>query len=184
MVAGPNGSGKTTFALEYLVEHPCVYLSADAIAAELSPGAPERKQFAAGRQFLAALEDGLASDESLLVESTLSGRRFSRVLEAARAAGFRTSIVMLFLNSPEICVGRVQQRVRHGGHHVPEKDIRRRFSRSLQNFWTTYRFLADDWALVYNAGAGFQDAAIGTGEEISMHNERLFGEFLAVVGEN
>ena len=106
------------------------------------------------------------------------------VLEAARAAGFRTSIVMLFLNSPEICVGRVQQRVRHGGHHVPEKDIRRRFSRSLQNFWTTYRFLADDWALVYNAGAGFQDAAIGTGEEISMHDERLFGEFLTVVGEN
>ncbi|NQU20228.1 MAG: AAA family ATPase [Candidatus Nealsonbacteria bacterium] len=184
VVAGPNGSGKTTFALEYLAERAYVYLSADAIAEGLSPDAPERKQFAAGRQFLAALEEGLASDESLLVESTLSGRRFSRVLEAARATGFSTSIVMLFLNSPETCVGRVQQRVRKGGHHVPEVDIRRRFSRSLYNFWSSYRFLADHWALMYNANGGFESVAAGTGKKVSTHNERLFDEFLVMAQRN
>ena len=182
VVAGPNGSGKTTFAEQYLLQHPCTYLSADSIAARLSPNAPEIAQFAAGREFLAALEKNLQGDESVLVESTLSGRRFRRFLHSAPEAGFAASIVMLFLDSPETCVARVEQRVRKGGHNVPRSDIRRRFYRSLRNFWTSYRFLADDWLLVYNAGSDFQDVAIGAGQDVSVRDERLFGSFLALAG--
>jgi predicted ABC-type ATPase len=182
VVAGPNGSGKTTFAEEYLAQHAFSYLSADSIAANLSPGAPERARIAAGRRFLEELDRQLRAEESILVESTLSGRTFERFLAAAREGGFTSTIVMLFLNSPEACLARVRQRVRNGGHDVPELEVRRRFHRSLRNFWRSYRFLADDWVLVYNAGDDFQDIALGAGESISVRDENLFGQFVTLTG--
>lgn len=181
VVAGPNGSGKTTFAQEYLSRHPFTYLSADAIAADLSPHAPEKAQFTAGRRFLTELAAKLKADKSIVVESTLSGRRFRRFLETARASGFATTIVMLFLDSPDTCVARVRERVHRGGHGVPESDVRRRFLRSLRNFWRSYRFLTDDWLLIYNAGSDFQDVAIGAGESVSVHDEAVFNQFLSMV---
>lgn len=173
MVAGPNGAGKTTLAHAFLSQQDARYLGADAIAEELSPGVPERAQVAAGRRFLTAIEDALEQERSLAVESTLSGRTFCRIIELAQERDFATSTIYLFLDSADTCVARVQGRKRKGGHDVPESDIRRRFDRSLGNFWATYRFLADDWALVYNAGSGFQDVAFGAAEKLYVRDEPL-----------
>lgn len=54
IVAGPNGSGKTTFALQYLpqVANCRNFINADLIAADLSPLAPAQQQAAAGRLLL------------------------------------------------------------------------------------------------------------------------------------
>jgi len=177
VVAGPNGSGKTTFAQEYLSQHTCTYLSADSVAKRLSPESPEKAQLAAGRQFLSELRDALAGDDSVLIESTLSGRRLAPHLRAAREAGFSVRIIMLFLDSADTCVERVQQRVRKGGHDVPEAEVRRRFDRSIHNFWTVYRLLADTWLLVYNGNGDFQDIAVGGGTCVVVRDERLFNEF-------
>ncbi len=51
VVGGPNGSGKTTFATEYLTHEDFVHLSADAIAYELDPANPSSKSIQAGRGF-------------------------------------------------------------------------------------------------------------------------------------
>jgi predicted ABC-type ATPase len=48
IVGGPNGAGKTTFAEAYITHHDCLYLSADAIAKQLSPNDPTRAQIKAG----------------------------------------------------------------------------------------------------------------------------------------
>jgi len=37
--------------------------------------------------------------------------------------------------------------VTHGGHHVPEADVRRRFDRSRRHFLEDYLPLADEWGL-------------------------------------
>ncbi len=181
VVAGPNGAGKTTLAHAFLSQHDALYLGADAIAEELSPGVPERAQVAAGRRFLTAIEDALEQDRSLVVESTLAGRSFCRILERAQERGFATTIIYLFLDSADTCVARVQERKRKGGHGVPEPDIRRRFDRSLRNFWATYRLLVDDWALVYNAGSDFQDVAFGAAAERSIRDEPLYQRFVDLV---
>jgi predicted ABC-type ATPase len=183
VVAGPNGSGKTTFAEEYLLHHECGYLSADSIAVGLSPAAPEKARIAAGRRFLTELDRQLRAEKSILVESTLSGRTFERFFVAARQGEFISTVFMLFLDSPEACLARVRQRVRNGGHDVPELEVRRRFHRSLRNFWTHYRFLADDWVLVYNAGDDSQDVALGAADAVSVHDEELFDQFLALTGD-
>jgi predicted ABC-type ATPase len=75
-----------------------------------------------------------AKDESFVVETTLSGRTMRRLLSRARNAGFEITIVFIYLDSPDTCVARVRERVRGGGHNVPENDIRRRFYRSCANF--------------------------------------------------
>jgi predicted ABC-type ATPase len=182
VIAGPNGSGKTTLAQEYLSQHAALYLGADAIAEKLSPGSPESAQLLAGRRFLMAVQDALHHDRSLVVESTLSGKSFGRVIRLARERGFATTIVFLFVDSADTCVARVQERKRKGGHGVPETDIRRRFDRSLRNFWSTYRFLADDWVVMYNAGSEFQDVAFEAGGNVSICDETLFQQFIDLVG--
>lgn len=182
VIGGPNGAGKTTYAEASLLRHSCVYLSADQIAAQLSPDDPTAQRVAAGRQFLTTLKECLTGSEDLLIETTLSGRSFRRTLELARECGFQTTLILVFLNGADACVARVKERVRKGGHDVPEVDIRRRFSRSLTNFWNIYRQIADDWFLVYNSGNDFVDVALGVGDATSIRDEELFSQFLQLAG--
>ena len=51
---------------------------------------------------------------------------------------------------PEMAVARVRDRVREGGHHVPEDVVRRRHAAGWRNFQQIYRDIVDEWAL-YNA---------------------------------
>jgi predicted ABC-type ATPase len=177
VVGGPNGSGKTTFAEEYAFRHGCLYISADAIAAELSPDNPMLAQLAAGREVLGRINKALGGTASFVAESTLAGRTFQRVFIDARKAGFTITIVYLLMDSPDTCVERVHERVQKGGHFVPEVDIRRRFTRSLLNFRDLYRPLADRWVLIYNAGSEPQDVAVGTTTDLSIRDAELYAEF-------
>ena len=177
VVAGPNGAGKTTFAREYLTEHPITYLSADAIAAELAPHDPTSARIAAGREFLRRLEAALLRDDSLMLESTLSGRGLKRKLDLARTKEFEITIAFVFLDSVDACIDRVRQRVRKGGHDVPETDIRRRFTRSFRNFWHAYRLLADHWVLAYNAGEQFELISTGSADGCTVQSDQFFAAF-------
>jgi predicted ABC-type ATPase len=73
LVAGPNGSGKTTIAQAYADEHALLYLGADQIADELSPGQWDNVRIQAGRVFLRRVQEKIGSGESMVIESTLSG---------------------------------------------------------------------------------------------------------------
>ena len=76
IIAGPNGAGKTTFALHYLPSMLACrnFVNADAIAAGLSPLAPEHERIYASRLFLQEIEQYIHKRESLAFETTLSGR--------------------------------------------------------------------------------------------------------------
>ena len=74
------------------------------------------------------------------------------LLEEAKGAGFHIAIHFLVVPTAEVSIERVAQRVRKGGHHVPDVDIRRRFQRSLENFLHTYLPLADAWKVWDNKG--------------------------------
>jgi len=181
IVAGPNGSGKTTFALEYVAQVGVAYLGADAIAEEIAPGNALSVRFRAGRQFLAQVNDRLAGSTSFAIETTLSGVGFRQTLSRARRSNFTISIVYLYLDSADTCISRIQERVRKGGHHVPDEDVRRRFDRSIRNFWKIYRDMADNWVVLYNAGWQVQDVAAGSRDRSSVRDTNLFGEFMRLV---
>ncbi len=94
-----------------------------------------------------------AARTSFAFESTLSGLGHAERLRALRSAGYRIEIIFLRLPSAEVALARVATRVRHGGHDVPEADIRRRFLRGWENFQNTYRVLAHVWS-VYDNSSG------------------------------
>ncbi len=166
VVGGPNGSGKSTFAEEFVSRYGIEYLGADAIAAELAPEHPLSARVEAGKQFVRRLEAAIEAGHSRVVESTLSGRGLAHHLQNAKVAGYTVMLVFVTLDSPELCIARIQERVIQGGHPVPEADVRRRFGRARRLFWHHYRPLADSWQLFSNTGDGFDLIAAGAGDQI------------------
>jgi predicted ABC-type ATPase len=153
VIGGPNGAGKTTFAREFLPAARVVeFLNADLLAAGLSPLQPGTMAVRSARLLLGRWRELLDLRRDFAFESTLSGRSYATMLRAARAAGYEVRLCYLWLPSVAMSLRRVRQRVRKGGHDVPEADLRRRFLPSLRNFFSLYLPLADE-ALLFNAAA-------------------------------
>jgi predicted ABC-type ATPase len=181
VVAGPNGSGKTTFAAEYLRDSEISeYISADAIAERLvsRPEDMGSVKLQAGRIFFQEIHRLIEAGEDFVVEVTLSGKGFERIISRLKRAGYTVAIVFIFLKSAETCIARVRNRVIAGGHNVPTEDIVRRFYRSKHNFWYNYRNLVDQWHLFYNSAAYFQEVAVGKDNEVMVINEDMFELFM------
>lgn len=154
IIAGPNGAGKTTFATEFLPnEADCpLFINTDLIAAGLNPFGPDQVGVRAGRLVLNQIREYALRGESFAFETTLSGRGYARRIPHWRKQGYRVKLFFLQLPTPEMAVARVAQRVREGGHDVPEEVIRRRFDAGRRNFEQVYRGLVDGWILYDNSG--------------------------------
>lgn len=109
IIAGPNGSGKTTFALEYFpkVVGCTNFINADLIAAGLSPLAPEKELLAASRIFLQEIEEHIGAGEDFALETTLSGRSYLRLIERLQTTGWQVDLIYLALPSAELSKLRV-----------------------------------------------------------------------------
>lgn len=136
VVAGPNGSGKTTFAINDPALRSIPFINADIEAQRLSPDSPAKAALAAGRMTLANIAREIAAGSEFALETTLSGSSTLAAMKRAFAAGYLIDFTYLCLRSPRMNVGRVSMRVAAGGHHVPEDDVLRRYSRSLGNLPT------------------------------------------------
>jgi predicted ABC-type ATPase len=149
VVAGPNGAGKSTFAHRFLPEYATCreLVNADLIAAGLSPFNPESLAIEAGRLMLQRIETLAEVREDFGFETTLAGRSWRPLLERLKEQGYRLHAFFLWLPEPELALARIEERVRAGGHSVPEEVVRRRFRRGLRNFFQLYAPILDAWAI-------------------------------------
>lgn len=154
IIAGPNGAGKTTFAREFLPNeaHCPIFINADLIAAGLSPFAPEQAAIPAARLMLGAIAEQQARGNSFALETTLSGKRYSRAIPTWQAAGYTVELIFLELPGAEAAIRRVAARVAQGGHNIPAATIRRRFDAGLYNFHELYKPLVNFWMHYDNGG--------------------------------
>ena len=153
IIAGPNGAGKSTFAQEFLPkEAGCpVFINADAIAQGLAQFAPETVAIRAGRIMLEEIHSQVGRGGSFAFETTLSGRGYARLIPDWQSRGYHVKLFYLKLRSPELAIERVAQRVRKGGHHIPEATVRRRFAAGWRNLQTLYKPIVNEWAVFDNA---------------------------------
>lgn len=178
IIAGANGVGKTTFALQFLQEYDYEFLNADEIAKQLSSENPNGKKISAGKLFFKKLRETIAQNKSILLESTLSGHYLKDFFEIWKVQDYQIQIVFIFVDSPEISIARIAERVKKGGHFVPDKDVRRRFVRGQNKFWQIYKDLADEWFLIYNSVGNFEQIAVCHQENLLILDEDLFNQFL------
>jgi len=165
VIAGPNGAGKSTAAPALLRDLLGVaeYVNADLIAQGLSAFDAQSVAFQAGRVMLQRLHQLAAGRRHFAFETTLATRGYLPWLRSLQADGYAFALAFLWLPSPEMAVARVAERVRSGGHDVPEAVIRRRYVRGLDNFFRRYRTQADRWWLIDNATADGSQRLIATG---------------------
>ena len=161
IIAGPNGAGKTTFINTYLPEYTNVreFVNADLIAKGISPFDPEGASFEAGRIELIRIGQFLKERRSFAVESTISGKSASGWIKKASADGYCIQLFYIYLNSPELSIQRIAERVRKGGHHIPADIAIRRYERSIRNLFDIYVPLADDVQIFDNSRDGFFEVA-------------------------
>jgi predicted ABC-type ATPase len=154
IIAGPNGSGKTTFAREFLPKDAGVvhFVNADLLAAGLSPLKPQLAALNAGKLFLGEMDRLAKSRADFAFESTLSGLTCLSRIKRWKADGYWIEIVFLRVSSAQLLLRRIAARVKQGGHPVPRADVLRRFARGWKNFEAAYKPLADAWEIHDNSG--------------------------------
>jgi predicted ABC-type ATPase len=185
IIAGPNGAGKSTLA-PYLLRDTyglLEYVNADVIALGLSAFQPEKAAFEAGKVMLKRLNVLAQQMESFAFESTLATRSYASWISKLIQQGYSFHLLYLWLRSPELAIQRVKERVRLGGHNIPEEVIKRRYKAGIKNFFQLYRNLAATWCIYDNSVAN-EPGIIARGimtSNIDISNQILWNEFNEVI---
>ena len=163
MIAGPNGSGKTTYA-QAILRHRGVYdeyLNADDIAHSLAPVHPESMALTASKLLITRFEQLLTLGSSFAFETTGAGKNYARHLSSARELGYHCELLFLWLPSPQDAIDRVNMRIRQGGHSIPRETIERRYRLGLINLVNLYLPVVDS-AFVLNGAVPNEPKSILT----------------------
>ncbi len=131
------------------------FVNADVIAQGLSGGDPDSVALEAGQIMLRRLHTLAERRVSFAFETTMASKSFAPWIRTMRGDfGYKFYLYFLWLKDAEQAVGRVAERVRTGGHHVPADTIRRRYAAGLRNFFKLYQPLADQWEMIDNSVVG------------------------------
>lgn len=151
IMGGANGAGKTTAAMTLLPQYLDVYefVNADEIARGLNPLNPESANFMAGRVMIERVRGLINSGANFAFETTCAGLSHTQTIAHAKAAGYLTTLIFLWLPSADMAVQRVRSRVQQGGHNIPEMIIRRRYAAGLKNLKERFLPLVDK-AVIYD----------------------------------
>ena len=87
----------------------------------------------AGREAIHRQEALLTQGVDFAMEMTLAGHRELILLQRAREAGYKVTLVYIGVDSTDMLLGHITQRVIDGGHDVPTEDVDRRYIRSMVN---------------------------------------------------
>lgn len=168
LIAGCNGAGKTTasYAIFPQMLDCKEFVNLDEIAKGISPFHPESASIAAGRVVVKRINELVSNGADFAVETTLATKSYVSFIKKAKEAGYFITLVYFWLNSPQLAIRRVEQRVRYGGHSVPEEVVKRRYWSGIRNLFNMYVPISDYWILIDNSVDPFEIIAEGNKTKI------------------
>ena len=156
VVAGPNGAGKSTFVETFVKPTGILIVNPDEVARGLSPDTPEDVAYEAARVADTWRRDLAARGVSFCMEAVFSDPQGAKLefLKECQSSGYTVILVFIGLQSTELSLGRVIQRVERGGHDVPDAKIEARFPRTFDNLREALTFV--DEALLFDNSSSDQ----------------------------
>jgi predicted ABC-type ATPase len=135
VLAGSNGAGKSTFFEVFLRATGVAFVNADEIARSLGVGRAPADRYEPARIADRLRKDLLAQRRAFCMETVLSDPSGEKLafLRSAQSAGYRVLFVWIRIESVELSIARVMQRVEAGGHDVPDEKLEARFPRTREN---------------------------------------------------
>lgn len=179
IISGCNGAGKTTASYTVLPEilHCKEFVNADEIARGLSPFNPENVAIEAGRLMLQRIETLLDRGETFSIETTLATKSYINLVRRSHSKGYSVKVLFFWLNSPELAIQRVAERVAKGGHNIPEPVIRRRYTAGISNLFHLFMKEVDYWDIYDNSEYPRKQIACGgRNAETVICEESLFNQ--------
>lgn len=137
IIAGPNGSGKTTVTQKFLRHEwseGVLYINPDQIANDVFGDWNSRDAVLKAANYCTELrEKCLKEKTSFVFETVLSGDDKIDFILRAKEAGFFIRIFFIATDHPSINASRIANRVMEGGHDVPISKIISRYYKSISN---------------------------------------------------
>ncbi len=158
LFAGVNGAGKTTLFRCFSYEEKPLRVNSDEILIE--QGGDWRNaadQGAAMKEAVRRMREYMDKKASFQQETTLTGSSILPTIRKAKEAGYCVKMYYVGLESADLAVERVAQRVQKGGHGIKEEDIRRRYEHSLKNLKKA--ILLCDFVRIYDNTTGYISVA-------------------------
>lgn len=135
-LAGANGSGKSSLRDWKVDNDQCIIIDPDRFI-KTNNG----NNILGSRQAISVFKKCISEKTSFSLETTLAGKSAIKRIENARNAGFRVKMHYIGLNSPELNIRRVAERVARGGHDIPRDSIIERYNSSRENLIQAVDFL-------------------------------------------
>lgn len=186
IIAGCNGAGKTTASYTMLPEMlDCrEFINADSIAAGISPFQPEMVSFEAGRVMLQRMDQLVKTKVDFAIETTLSSRNYLQKVKSWHTKGYEIILIFFWLNSPSLAIERINDRVKKGGHYVPEEIVIRRYYRGIKNLLKYFTRVCDYWLIIDNSMEIPNFIAEGIKDlELEIFNEQIWTEIKEINNE-
>ena len=149
LIAGANGSGKSTFREIFLKNSNLIHIDTDAIAKKINPQNPRAVDILAGKQSIKLFNDYIKNKIDFSFETTLTGKTILEKIKFAKENNFYIKLFFILTDNVNLNKYRVANRVALGGHFISEIDIERRYKRSFENLSKVLK-LSDESFIMLN----------------------------------
>jgi predicted ABC-type ATPase len=126
----------------------------------------------------------LEKREDFAVETTLATRSLLKIIKQTQELGYEVTLLYFWLNSPELAIQRVRDRVKTGGHNIPDAVVRRRYVMGLQYFFGSYIPVIDHWILADNSKPPFVVVAEGSRDVIYIKDSEKYQQIWNIAHPN
>lgn len=170
ILSGVNGVGKSTLAgvLASVTDNFGTLVDADRLTVQCGGNKLE-----GGRQAVRLIDGCIRRGDNFTQETTLSGGKTARTIAEARENGYFVRLYYVAVSSAEESISRIANRVRKGGHDIPEETVRRRFAKRFDDLLRVLPLV--DEAVFFDNENGFVHVADYRGGKLTLAGNYLPG---------